>query len=211
MYLVGITGPSGSGKTTLAQKLMQKLHCRTLHLTQDMYYRDTPGLTDAQRRQINYDAPQSFDFALLYGDLSQLAQGCPIERREYDYVQYRRKDTGQAVGPAPVVILEGIHIFYRQEIAARCDLKIFVQLDADLCLLRRLRRDVAQRGRTLDSVARQYEATVKPMYEKYVRNYAPLADLVVPTVRENDLAVEILAQHINRAAAPEACLACPRP
>lgn len=94
--------------------------------------------------------------------------------------------------------MEGIHIFYRQEIAARCDLKIFVQLDADLCLLRRLRRDMAQRGRTLDSVARQYEATVKPMYEKYVRNYAPLADLVVPTVRENDLAVEILAQHINR-------------
>ena len=133
MYLIGITGPSGSGKSTLAAKLADRLSCRTLCLTQDMYYKDTPQLSDRQRRQLNYDAPQRFDFELLQGDLSRLAQEQPIERREYDYVRYRRNDTGEMIGPAPVVILEGIHIFYREEIAALCNLKIFVQLDADLC------------------------------------------------------------------------------
>ena len=206
MYLIGITGPSGSGKSTLAAKLADRLSCRTLCLTQGMYYKDTPQLSDRQRRQLNYDAPQRFDFELLQGDLSRLAQEQPIERREYDYVRYRRNDTGEMIGPAPVVILEGIHIFYREEIAALCNLKIFVQLDADLCLLRRLRRDLSERGRTLDSVAQQYESSVKPMYEKYVRNYAPLADLVIPTAHDNALAVEILAQYVNRQTASKACL-----
>ena len=205
VYLIGITGASGSGKSTLAKQIMDELACSTLYLTQDMYYKNALHLTEQQRKQLNYDAPQTFDFALLRRDLKELVAGRPIERREYDFVHYRRYDKDELLPPAQVLILEGIHVFYDDEIRSMLDLKIFVQLDADLCILRRLRRDLLERGRTVDSGIEQYVKTVKPMYETYIRNYASMADIVMPNVYESHKAVEIIVEYVNNATAPQPC------
>lgn len=197
MYMIGITGPSGSGKSTIAEKIVEGLASKTGYLMLDMYYRNNPGLTLPQRAAVNYDAPTAYDFDMLFDDLTALRAGRPIELKEYDFKNHMRKNTGVPMEPPEVLVIEGLHLFYDVRIRDMLDLRAYVQVDADICILRRLRRDIVERGRTVDSVIRQYTATVKPMYEMYVRGYAANADIILPNTDINVKPVDMVIHYVN--------------
>ena len=198
MFTIGIGGASGSGKSTLAMELAAAMDCRTLVLTLDMYYWDFPALSLAQRAAQNYDSPSAFEYEALLADIAFLASGQPIRLKSYDYVQHRRNPPGEEAAPPSVLIVEGIHVFHDARVRDLLDLRIFVQVDPDVCILRRVRRDITERGRTLDSVTQQYLAQVKPMYERFIRNDAEYADLVVPRGGMNPHAVEMISTYARR-------------
>lgn len=197
MLVIGICGASGSGKSTLAEELERKLDRPCVCLAQDSYYKDHPDMDFSQRELINYDEPDAFEYADLIRDLESLRCGRAITRKGYDYKLHRRCDSEAMISPADVVLLEGIHVFYHPQVRELLDFKIFMQVDADICLLRRVQRDIVERGRHVDSIARQYVASVKPMFERYIRNYVEYADLIVARGGKNARIVEILAYFIN--------------
>ncbi|NLF26314.1 MAG: uridine kinase [Clostridiales bacterium] len=198
MLIIGICGASGSGKSTLAEELERKIQKPCVLLKQDSYYKDHPDMDFAQRERINYDEPGAFEHEELRGDLQALRDGLPITRKEYDYKMHRRCDsTGKLIHPADVVLLEGIHVFYDAAVREQLDFKIFIQVDPDICLLRRVQRDIVERGRHVDSIARQYMDSVKPMFERHIRNYVEHADLIVARGGKNARIVDILAFYIN--------------
>ena len=197
MLTIGICGASGSGKSTLAEELQKRIEQPCILLKQDSYYRDHPDMDFSARERINYDEPEAFEHDVLRDDLFALRSGKPITVKSYDYKLHRRNDPGTLIQPADVVLLEGIHVFYDPEVRDLLDFKIFIQVDADICLLRRVQRDIAERGRQVDSVARQYVETVKPMFEQHIRNYVNYADLIVARGGKNARIVDILAYYIN--------------
>ena len=197
MLVIGICGASGSGKSTLAEELERKLNVPCVRLAQDSYYKDHPDMDFAQRERINYDEPDGFEYADLLSDLTALRRGEPITRKGYDYKLHRRCDSDALIHPADVVLLEGIHVFYHPLVREQLDFKIFIQVDPDICLLRRVQRDIVERGRHVDSIARQYVDSVKPMFERYIRNYVEYADLIVAQGGKNARIVDILAFFIN--------------
>lgn len=196
MYVIGITGASGSGKTTLADRLMKQFGDRAALVPLDSYYRDFPNLTFEKRRALNFDAPDIFEFSLLESDMKLLAAGRQAPRRIYNFVTYRRDPDEGFIDPRPIIILEGIHIFASPAIRDLCRLKVYVELDPDICVLRRLKRDVEERGRDIDGVTLQYLKTVKPMYERYIRNYREWADIVVPTLIHSGVAAEMIGDYV---------------
>ena len=192
--LVGIAGGSGSGKTTFARGL--QAHFRPhelLVLPLDAYYLDRKGMAPAERERINYDHPSAFDTTLLYDQLQALRAGQPIEQPVYDYVLHER--TSQAIAhPAPaIVVLEGILVLALERIRPLLDLKLYVDTGADLRLLRRLRRDVTERGRTPESVMEQYLATVRPMHVAHIEPTKAHADVILPGIGAYETALEIVA------------------
>ncbi|HIQ81735.1 MAG TPA: uridine kinase [Candidatus Pullichristensenella stercorigallinarum] len=197
MLLIGICGASGSGKSTLADELARKLRKPCVLLKQDSYYKDHPDMDFSQRERINYDEPEAFEHDQLRADLEALRAGRPITKKSYDYRQHRRCDSDELIYPADVALLEGIHVFYDPAVRDLLDFKIFIQVDPDICLLRRVQRDIVERARHVDSVARQYLETVKPMFERYIRNYVEYADLIVARGGKNARIVDILAFYIN--------------
>ena len=197
MLIIGICGASGSGKSTLAKALTARLEKPCIYIKQDSYYRDHPELTFEERSHLNYDEPEIFEHDVLREDLLRLRDGKPITTKEYDYTQHRRCDPGALIEPADVVLIEGIHVFYDPLVRELMDFKIYMQVDPDVCLLRRVKRDIRDRGRTVESVYRQYLETVKPMYEKHIRNYIEYADLIVAQGGKNAKIVDILAHYIN--------------
>ncbi len=197
MLTIGICGASGSGKSTLAEELQQKIERPCILLKQDSYYRDHPDMDFSARERINYDEPEAFEHDVLRDDLFALRSGKPITVKSYDYTLHRRCDPGELIQPADVVLLEGIHVFYDPQVRDLLDFKIFIQVDPDVCLLRRVQRDISERGRQVDSVARQYMETVKPMFEQHIRNYVNYADLIVAQGGKNARIVDILAFYIN--------------
>lgn len=197
MLVIGICGASGSGKSTLAKELEAKLEKRCIYLKQDSYYKDHPDMSFEERERINYDEPEAFEHADLREDLFALREGKPIIARDYDYTQHRRCDSSELIYPADVVLIEGIHVFYDEAVRDLLDFKIYIQVDPDVCLLRRVKRDLRDRGRSIESVYRQYLDTVKPMYEKHIRNYVEYADLIVNRGGKNARIVDILAHYIN--------------
>lgn len=197
MFIIGICGASGSGKSTLARELENKLGCRCVSIKQDSYYKDHSDLTYEERTRINYDEPAAFEHDLLRDDLLKLRSGKAIRSKDYDFSQHRRDDQGNVIEPADVVILEGIHTFYDPEVRDLLDLKIYVQVDVDICLLRRVKRDMRERGRSIESIYQQYLNTVKPMYEKHIRGYSEYADLIVPHGGKNDKIVRMLSAYIR--------------
>ena len=197
MLVIGICGASGSGKSTLARDLESKLDKRCVYLKQDCYYKDHPDMSFEERERINYDEPEAFEHQALRDDLFALREGRPITAKNYDYTLHRRCDTDELVEPADVVLIEGIHVFYDAAVRDLLDFKIYIQVDPDVCLLRRVKRDLRDRGRTIEGVYRQYLDTVKPMYEKYIRNYVEYADLIVNRGGKNARIVDILAHYIN--------------
>lgn len=197
MLAIGICGASGSGKSTLAGELEARIHKSCLLLKQDSYYKDHPNLSFEERERINYDAPEAFEHDALRADLQALREGRPITRKRYDYRQYRRCDADEHLYPAEVVLLEGIHVFYDPAVRDLLDFKIFIQVDPDICLLRRVQRDIVERARHVESVARQYLQTVKPMFERHIRNYVEYADVIVARGGKNARIVDILAFYIN--------------
>lgn len=197
MLIIGICGASGSGKSTLAKELEAKLNKRCVYLKQDSYYKDHPDMSFEDRERINYDEPQAFEHDVLREDLYALRNGQAISAKNYDYSLHRRADKDETIEPADVVLIEGIHVFYDEAVRDLLDFKIYIQVDPDVCLLRRVKRDIRDRGRSIDGIYRQYLDTVKPMYEKYIRRYVDYADLIVARGGKNARIVDILAHYIN--------------
>ena len=165
MLVIGICGASGSGKSTLAQELSSAIGpCATV-INHDCYYRDHPSLTLEERQQLNYDEPEIFDHDLFLEDMKTLMAGKPITRKRYDYANHRRDDTDELIYPTEVLIIEGIHVFYDERLCELMFLKLYMSVEPDICLLRRITRDINERGRTIENISVQYLTTVKPMYD----------------------------------------------
>ena len=197
MLFIGICGASGSGKSTLAWALAERLNARCFVLQQDCYYRDHPDMTFEERVGLNYDEPDIFDHDLLLKDVRQLLNGQPITRKRYDYAQHRRADTEEIIEPPEVLILEGIHSFHDERLRDLMYLKLYMSVEPDICLLRRIQRDIKERGRDIDGISQQYLSTVKPMYDKYIRNYVSNADVIVAGGGKNARIVDILAGYVS--------------
>lgn len=197
MLLIGICGASGSGKSTLARELVRDIGADSVVLNQDAYYLDHPDLSFEERVKLNYDEPCIFDHDLLYRDVCDLMAGRPITRKAYDFSQHRRCDTQELIQPASVLIVEGIHAFYDARLLDEMFLKLYIEVEPDVCLLRRIRRDIKDRGRQIDNIAVQYLTTVKPMYDRYIRNYIHEADVVVMRGGKNARIVSILAGYLQ--------------
>lgn len=198
MLIIGICGASGSGKSTLAKELAKKIKGRTILINQDAYYRDHAYLPFEERAKINYDEPGVFEHDELLYDMKLLKEGKPITRKAYDYANHCRADvTGDMIEPAETVIIEGIHAFYDERLRDLMDFKVFIRVDPDICLLRRVKRDITERGREIRGIYDQYLTTVKPMYEKYIRNYIDYADLIVAGGGKNARISDMLAFYIN--------------
>ena len=197
MLFIGICGASGSGKTTLAEGLKESLGDLCLVLPQDVYYRDHAQLSFEERVHINYDEPAVFDHDLLLEDVRSLSDGRPITRKGYDYTRHCRADSDELLQAPEVLVLEGIHTFYDPRLTDMMFLKIYIQVEPDICLLRRIERDIKERGRDIDGISEQYRTTVKPMYDLYVKNYAKDADMIVCGGGKNARIVEILTGYIQ--------------
>lgn len=178
--LVGIAGASGSGKTFLTRKIEKRLQSEeVIHLLADHYYKDSSHLTIAQRNERNYDHPDAIDFPLLIAHLKELQKGHSIAQPLYDFSTHNRTKETMKVGPASAVLLDGVLIFAIPELRKILNLKIYVDTPLDICFIRRLRRDVRERGRTVESVVEQYLSTVRPMFLEFVHPSKTFADLVV--------------------------------
>ena len=200
--IIGIAGGSGSGKTTLTNRLWKQFGPDEVSvLNHDSYYKRHDELPYEERCKLNYDHPDSFDTPLLVEHLKALRAGQPVKVPIYDYSIHNRTDRIVTVYPAPVIIVEGILIFASPELCEQMDMKVYVDTDADVRILRRIMRDVKQRGRTLDSVVEQYLTTVKPMHEQFVEPSKRKADLIVPEGGRNPVALQLLikwvATHLN--------------
>ena len=198
ILVIGIAGGTGSGKTTLMNNLIQRFGDVVTVLSHDNYYRRLDHLTFEERTKINYDEPAALETDLMSRHLDELRRGNAIDCPIYDFTQHNRSADTMRVIPRQVIIVEGILIFENKELRDLMDIKIFVDTDADVRLCRRIKRDVNQRGRSLDSVLKQYQTTVKPMHEKYVEPSKKYADLVVPEGGKNYVALDMIVDRIQR-------------
>ena len=193
VFVLGIAGGTGSGKTTIAESVIAALPKGAgVLIESDAYYRDRSGLPPAEREHINYDHPDAIETELLEAHLVALRAGRAIDVPQYDFRAHERRRTTHHVEPAPVVVLEGILVLADERLRAQMDLKIFVDTDADVRLMRRMRRDIEQRGRTFDQVAEQYADTVRPMHLAFVEPSKRFADLVVPEGGQNQPALDAI-------------------
>lgn len=198
---IGIAGGTGSGKSTVAAKLAAAAPTgRCVVVDHDSYYRDQSHLTPAARAELNYDHPSSLDSGLLAEHLRELKAGRAVDVPIYDFVTHTRKRETRRVEPAPMVIVEGILVFVEAPVRDQLDIKIFVDTDADIRLMRRIRRDLEQRGRSFQSVRDQYYATVRPMHIEYVEPSKRWADLIVPEGGDNKVALDVLLGTLGRVA-----------
>lgn len=198
IIVIGIAGGSGSGKTTLMKNLIARFGDDVTVLSHDNYYRPYDDLNIEQRRAINWDHPDAFDTEMMIEHLRELKAGHAIECPNYDYTNYARCTETTHLEPTKVILVEGILIFENKQLCSLMDIKIFVDTDADVRLIRRIRRDVAKRGRSLDSVLTQYLSTVKPMHEQFVEPSKKNADLVVLEGGQNLVALEMIIDRIQR-------------
>lgn len=194
--IIGIAGGTGSGKTTLTNSLLKRFNGQVGVIYHDNYYKRNDHLTYDERTELNYDAPTAFDNDLLVTHLKALIAGQTIETPVYDFTDHNRSEETMIVQPQRIIILEGILIFVEEEIRKLCDIKIFVDTDADVRILRRLRRDVIERGRSIESVESQYLATVKPMHELHVEPSKRHADMIIPE-GANLVALDMLSHRVN--------------
>ena len=195
--IIGIAGGTGSGKTTLTRKLMETFGDDVSVVYHDNYYKRHVGMTYEERAALNYDHPDSFDTDLMVSDLKKLAAGEVIHCPVYDYAIHNRSDETVEVRPTRVVIVEGILIFENKALRDLMDIKIFVDTDADVRILRRILRDVKERDRSLDSVISQYLTTVKPMHEQFVQPSRQYADIVVLDGGYNLVALDMITERIR--------------
>jgi uridine kinase len=196
--LVGIAGGTGSGKTSFAQKLLLGLgETQCVTIAQDSYYKDGSTLGSDARTALNYDHPDAFDTSLLVEDLRALKAGRPVPHLTYDHATYGRKVLEDPLRPRPVILLEGILILAEEPLRRLMDIKLFIDTDPDVRILRRLGRDIKERGRTFDSVERQYLGSVRPMHLEFVEPSKRYADLIVPEGAENQVALELVLARIR--------------
>lgn len=194
---IGIAGGSGSGKTTLTHVLAQRFPAHTTVLNHDDYYKVRDDLSYEERAALNYDEPDAFDNDLFCEHLEMLRRGHDVQSPVYDYSEHNRTAETKLVPARPLVLVDGILIFADPNICSLLDLRVFVDTDADIRILRRLMRDVSERGRTIDSVIDQYQTTVKPMHEKYVEPSKHAANIIVPEGGENQIAAQMIISYIR--------------
>ncbi|MDD3400101.1 MAG: uridine kinase [Eubacteriales bacterium] len=197
MIIVGICGASGSGKSTLARRIKDSLACSCAIIGQDCYYRSFPELPLEERMLINYDEPNIFDYEEIISDLKQFQEGNPITKKGYDYTNHLRADTTELIDPPEVLIMEGIHMFHDERLCNMMSLKVYMHVDVDICLLRRIKRDIKLRGRTIDNIAMQYVETVKPMYERYIESYINDADFAIMRGGKNKMAIDAISAYLT--------------
>ena len=195
--LIGIAGGTGSGKTTLTRHLKEHFGPEVTVIGHDNYYKRQDGKTLEERAKVNYDHPAAFDTELLIEHLKELKEGRPIRCPVYSYVEHNRTEETREILPTKVIIVEGILIFQNPTLRDMFDIKIFVETDADVRILRRALQDVEERGRTLQSVVTQYLTTVKPMHEQYVEPSRKFADIIVLEGGRNLVALEMIMQRIQ--------------
>jgi len=194
---VGIAGGSGSGKTTLTHVIAQRFPAHTTVLNHDDYYKSRDDLSYEERAALNYDEPDAFDNALFCEHLEMLRRGHDIRCPVYDYSEHNRTSETRLLPARPLILVDGILIFSDPKICSLLDLRVFVDTDADIRILRRLMRDVSERGRSIDSVIDQYQTTVKPMHEKYVEPSKHMANIIVPEGGENPVAADMISSYIR--------------
>lgn len=195
--VVGIAGGTGSGKTTITKKLMQRFGGDVSVIYHDNYYKAHHNMSYEERSRLNYDHPDSFDTDLLIQAVKDLKAGRSVTCPVYDYTIHDRSDKVIVVKPAKVIIVEGILIFQSRELCQQMDIKIYVDTDADVRILRRIVRDVRDRGRSLDSVVNQYLSTVKPMHEQFVEPSKRNADIIIPEGGHNQVAMEMVMERVR--------------
>ena len=198
VLVIGIAGGSGSGKTTLAKNIEKYFADRISILRHDDYYRAQDDIPMEERIKTNYDHPHAFDTELLLSHLDALRNGEDVDSPIYDYTNHTRSSEVRQVKACPVILLEGILILENEAVRDRLDMKIFVDTDADVRIVRRILRDVEQRGRSLDSVTKQYLTTVKPMHEAFVEPSKRYADIIIPEGGKNPVACGTLIDRIER-------------
>lgn len=195
--VIGVAGGSASGKTTVSRAIFDKFSGHSiLLLEEDSYYKKS-NLPFAEREKINYDHPLSFDTDLLYQQLQDLLNYKTIEKPVYDYTTHNRSDEVVRVEPKEVIILEGILVLFDERLRNLMDIKVFVDTDDDIRIIRRIQRDMKERGRTLQSVIDQYLDTVKPMYHQFIEPTKRYADIIVPEGGKNQVAIDLLATKIK--------------
>lgn len=196
--IVGICGGTGSGKSTLADRIYRAFGDSAVHIEMDSYYKTFPELSYEERTKLNYDHPDIIDAGLMVRQLTELKNGGTVTMPVYDFTRHLRSEETRTVSGAPLILVEGILLFYFRELREMCDIKIFVDTDADERILRRAWRDVNERGRSLESVMGQYLATVKPMHEQYVEAWKYSADIIVPNGGKNKTACDIITDTIEK-------------
>jgi uridine kinase len=196
--VVGVAGGTGSGKTTVAHQILKRAGTERISMLEtDAYHRDLVNLTQAQRAMQNFDHPNALDNELLIRHLKELKSGQSVEVPVYDFTTHTRTGKTRTVVPNRVILIEGILIFADSDLRELMDVKIFVDTDADIRFIRRLQRDIAERGRTTESVVHQYLATVRPMHEEFVEPSKRHADVIIPEGGFNEVAMEMIAARIK--------------
>lgn len=197
-FVVGVAGGTGSGKTTVARKLVDEFKDQPVRLIpQDAYYKDLKGVSLEERAQVNYDHPLAFDNELLVRHLDDLIAGRPVEQPIYNYHTHSRSEDTITVEPATIVLVEGILVLEDQRLRQRMNIKVYVDTDADERFIRRLRRDLIERGRSIDSVIEQYLGSVRPMHLQFIEPTKRYADVIIPEGGANHVAIDLLASKIR--------------
>ncbi len=202
-FVIGIAGGTGAGKTTVARLITRNVGESVKRIPLDNYYEDLSHLAFEERRDVNYDHPSAFEWDLLRDHLEALLEGRPVEMPQYDFEEHNRKDDRVTVEPTDVIILEGILALYDDDINEMLDLRLYVETDADVRILRRIQRDVIQRGRDLEGVIDQYLSTVKPMHEQFIEPTKKDADLIIPE-GANSVAINLLEEKVQAEVAGDA-------
>ena len=198
VHLIGIGGGTGSGKTLLAKQLTERFSSEPVGLIElDSYYKDLTDLPMTEREQRNYDHPDAFDWDLLLENISQIHAGRNVQIPVYDYTTHTRSSEVRNLSDLRVVFVEGILVLHHREIREHFSMKVYVDTDADIRVLRRLKRDIRKRGRTVESVMEQYQQTVKPMHEQYIEPTKKFADIIVPRGGKNQIALDLLYMKIQ--------------
>lgn len=197
--LIGIAGGTASGKSSISKKLFDdfKETNSVRIIKEDDYYKDQSHLTYEERTKTNYDHPLAFDFDLMISQLKDLLNCKIIEKPTYDYTVHNRSDKTELIEPCDVIILEGLFTLYNPEIRELEDIKIFVDTDADIRIIRRLKRDITERNRTMEGVMEQYLTTVKPMHDQFIEPTKKYADVILPNVKRNFVGIDLLETKIN--------------
>lgn len=196
--LIGIAGGSGSGKTTLAKRIINRFKNNVSFISLDNYYHDQSHITLEERRKINYDHPSAFDFALFKDHLRSLKRGEVVYSPTYSFSQYIRLPETIKVEPKDVVVVEGILVLWDQDVRDLLDIKIYVDCDSDLRFIRRMLRDIKERGREMEIVIEQYISTVRPMHIQFVEPTKRYADIIVPEGGYNNVAFELIISRISQ-------------
>ncbi|MGB0879570.1 MAG: uridine kinase [Polaribacter sp.] len=198
MLIIGIAGGTGSGKTTVVKQIMDQLpEGEVCVISQDSYYKSTNGLSYDERSKINFDHPRSIDFDLLVQHLTALKEGKIIEQPTYSFIIHNRTKDTLKIHPKKVIIVEGILIFNSEKLRNLFDIKIFVHADTDERLIRRIKRDISERGRDINEVINRYQETLKPMHQQFIEPTKNFADIIIPNDKFNTVAIDIVKTVIN--------------